>query len=39
MAGQVLKVILSFQIFKYLSLREDLREVSTVGIISPSVAP
>ncbi len=31
------KVILTFQIFKYLSLREDLREVSTVGIISPQL--
>ena len=31
------KVILTFQIFAYLSLREDLREASTVGIISPQL--
>jgi hypothetical protein len=37
MAGQVLKVLLTFQIFEYSSLREDLREVSTVGIISPQL--
>ena len=34
MAGQILKVLLTFQIFEYSSLREDLIEVSTVGIIS-----
>ena len=37
MAGQILKVLLTFQIFEYSSLREDLIEVSTVGIISPQL--
>jgi len=37
MAGQVLKVLLTFQIFEYSSLHEDLRAVSTVGIISPQL--
>jgi hypothetical protein len=37
MAGQVLKVHLTSRIFEYSSLREDLREVSIVGIISPQL--
>jgi hypothetical protein len=37
MAGLVLKVHLTFQIFEYSFLREDLREVPIVGIISPQL--